>query len=164
MWDKNVHIVATFQKTKLTAVKNNHLLLSTFLQPIIDDFAEMSTGFIVTDKHKNSLMLKAHLVTVVGDMPAITYIMGFRGVNCNVPCRARSRKWGSSGTGIFCRLRNGSLETTKGTRTLWMPLIREKRVRTKKKAYRECSRLKVWDLSCFHSRSRLTPCIRPMRI
>jgi hypothetical protein len=61
----------------------------SFLKPLIDDCAFMSSGFRVFDASRNeTILVKAHLTFVGGDMPAVAKIMGFKGVQGDYPCRA----------------------------------------------------------------------------
>ncbi|KAA8909502.1 hypothetical protein TRICI_004483 [Trichomonascus ciferrii] len=60
----------------------------SFIQPLIDDLVQMSSGFWTYDGHtRQEVLLKAHLVFVGGDMPAVSSLTGFKGVQSYYPCR-----------------------------------------------------------------------------
>lgn len=65
----------------------------SFLKLLIDDFALMSSGFRVFDADtKETILVKAHLSFVGGGMPAVSKMMGFKGVQGDYPCRACEKK------------------------------------------------------------------------
>ncbi|KAA8917180.1 hypothetical protein TRICI_000670, partial [Trichomonascus ciferrii] len=64
----------------------------SFWMPLVDDFAEMSWGIDASDasitEGDNKFTLRAHLCFLMGDMPAVSSLMGFKGHTGSYPCRA----------------------------------------------------------------------------
>ncbi|EUC62864.1 transposase family Tnp2 protein [Rhizoctonia solani AG-3 Rhs1AP] len=62
--------------------------LNSFLQPLVNELLELSRGTAAVDATQEKLFaLRAHLITVFGDIPAITKILEFVGHNGCFPCR-----------------------------------------------------------------------------
>ena len=62
--------------------------LNSFLSPIIDDIKQLQKGIVVFDKYREeAFSYKAHLVFLLGDMPAISKLMNAKGLNSRRPCR-----------------------------------------------------------------------------
>lgn len=82
-----VHIPMVYHKVPEKKAKGR-VLHDTFLQPLIDDFAEMGAGFSVYDAStKEVVTVKAHLTHVTGDIPAVAHLMAMKGHNSILPCR-----------------------------------------------------------------------------
>ncbi|CEL56160.1 hypothetical protein RSOLAG1IB_07613 [Rhizoctonia solani AG-1 IB] len=62
--------------------------INSFLQPLIDELLELARGVAAVDVTTSTLFaLRAHLLTIFGDIPAITKILEFIGHNGCFPCR-----------------------------------------------------------------------------
>jgi hypothetical protein len=62
--------------------------LNSFLQPLIDELLELARGTPAVDVYQRKLFaLRAHLIEVFGDIPAITKFLEFIGHNGCFPCR-----------------------------------------------------------------------------
>ncbi|CAN6675192.1 hypothetical protein TRVA0_115S00100 [Trichomonascus vanleenenianus] len=94
---ENVHIPMAFpkvaEKVIREAAQNKSTrrfrpMYDTFLQPLIDDFAEMGIGFNVYDASIQKIVnVKMHLTQVTGDLPAVAYLMQMKGHLAKYPCR-----------------------------------------------------------------------------
>ena len=78
------------------AHKINHLTgplkqkqdLCTFLKPIVQSFKLLQQGIELYDQYSQEFFIyRAHITHVVGDTPAISKMMGIKGVNSEFPCR-----------------------------------------------------------------------------
>lgn len=62
--------------------------LNSFLQPLIKELLELARGTVAVDiTQRRAFALRAHLIAVFGDIPAITKILEFIGHNGCFPCR-----------------------------------------------------------------------------
>jgi hypothetical protein len=62
--------------------------INSFLQPLIDELLELARGVDAVDVTQHKLFaLRAHLMTIFGDIPALTKILEFIGHNGCFPCR-----------------------------------------------------------------------------
>ncbi|CEL54833.1 hypothetical protein RSOLAG1IB_11778 [Rhizoctonia solani AG-1 IB] len=62
--------------------------LNSFLQPLVDELLELAHGVAAVDVTTGTLFaLRAHLIAIFGDIPAITKILEFIGHNGCFPCR-----------------------------------------------------------------------------
>ncbi|CAE6442787.1 unnamed protein product [Rhizoctonia solani] len=62
--------------------------INSFLQPLIDELRELAHGVAAVDANQHKLFaLRAHLLTIFGDIPALTKILEFIGHNGCLPCR-----------------------------------------------------------------------------
>lgn len=64
--------------------------IDSFLIPLIDELIKLMRGvpaYDVTQNHR-LFVLRAYLITVFGDMPAVAKLMRMKGVNAIFPCRA----------------------------------------------------------------------------
>lgn len=85
--------------------------LNSFLQPLIDELLELAKGVGAVDVLREELfILRAHLIPIFGDIPAITKALEFVGHNGRYPCR-------------FCMIMAISGRTVNGTH-LYCPLHR----------------------------------------
>ena len=63
--------------------------LDSFLLPFIDELKLLQNGVPAYDAHsKERFLLKAHLVLITGDTPAISKLFHLSGHNAKLPCRA----------------------------------------------------------------------------
>ncbi|EUC57887.1 transposase family Tnp2 protein, partial [Rhizoctonia solani AG-3 Rhs1AP] len=63
--------------------------LNSYLEPLIDELEELARGVPAFDTaQKRVFALRAYLIAVFGDMPAIAKLMEMAGHNGKVPCRA----------------------------------------------------------------------------
>ena len=63
--------------------------LDSFLVPFLDELQQLCNGVPAYDAHTNTaFMLKAHLVLVSGDTPAVSKLMHLCGHVAKLPCRA----------------------------------------------------------------------------
>jgi hypothetical protein len=63
--------------------------LDSFIAPFLDELKLLQNGVLAYDAHTDSqFLLKAHLVLVTGDTPAISKLFQFSGHNAKHPCRA----------------------------------------------------------------------------
>ena len=78
------------------AHKINHLTgplkqkqdLCTFLKPIVQSFKLLQQGIELYDQYSQEFFIyRAHITHVIGDTPAISKMMGIKGVNSEFPCR-----------------------------------------------------------------------------
>ncbi|KAB5587426.1 Transposase family Tnp2 protein [Ceratobasidium theobromae] len=61
--------------------------LNSFLQPLIDELPELARGIPAVDVFQRKLFaLRAHLIDIFGDIPAITKFLEFIGHNGRFPC------------------------------------------------------------------------------
>ena len=86
--------------------------LSSFLWPLIEELLELAAGTPAVDS-RNAVVfaLRAHLMSVFGDIPAITKFLEFVGHNGRYPCR-------------FCLIMAIRGPTSKGGTHLYCPLHR----------------------------------------
>ncbi|KAF8741328.1 Transposase family tnp2, partial [Rhizoctonia solani] len=62
--------------------------INSFLQPLIDELRELARGVAAVDANQEKLFsLRAHLLTIFGDIPALTKVLEFIGHNGCFPCR-----------------------------------------------------------------------------
>ncbi|QRW21895.1 Transposase family tnp2 [Rhizoctonia solani] len=62
--------------------------INSFLQPLIDELRELARGVATVDANQRRLFsLRAHLLTIFGDIPALTKILELIGHNGCLPCR-----------------------------------------------------------------------------
>lgn len=62
--------------------------INSFLQPLIDELLELARGTAAVDVSQRRLFaLRAHLISIFGDIPALTKILEFLGHNACFPCR-----------------------------------------------------------------------------
>lgn len=62
--------------------------LDTFLQPLLEELLQLQDGIDCFDGfRKDNFQLRAHLLPICGDMPAIAKIGGLKGHNSMCPCR-----------------------------------------------------------------------------
>lgn len=62
--------------------------LNSCLQPLIEELVELAQGTAVVDVSQRKLFsLRAHLITIFGNIPVITKILEFIGHNSCFPCR-----------------------------------------------------------------------------
>ena len=60
----------------------------SFLTPIVQSFKALQYGVKLYDRFRNeSFIYKAHITHILGDTPAISKMMGIKGVNSEFPCR-----------------------------------------------------------------------------
>ena len=63
--------------------------LDSFIAPFLDELKLLQDGVPAYDAHTDSqFLLKAHLVLITGDTPAISKLFQFSGHNAKHPCRA----------------------------------------------------------------------------
>ena len=71
-------------------------LFHTFIEPVVDAFKLLQLGTEVYDSSNDEYFLyRGHITHIIGDMPAISKLMGLKGTNSIYPCRIctiRSRK------------------------------------------------------------------------
>lgn len=89
--------------------------LNSFLQPLISELVDLTNGVEAVDVLNNEIfMLRGHLLTGFGDIPALTKILEFLGHNAQFPCRfclimAIQGATSGGGTHLYCPLhRHGS--------------------------------------------------------
>ncbi|KAF8752619.1 Transposase family tnp2 [Rhizoctonia solani] len=86
--------------------------LNSFLQPLIDKLAELAQGVETVDVVNEEIFaLRAHVLSVFGDLPAMAKIMEFVGHNGRFPCR-------------LCKIMSVLGHTTKNGTHLYCPLHR----------------------------------------
>jgi hypothetical protein len=86
--------------------------IDSFLIPLRDEFWELSRGVAAWDAlHERVFSLRAYLIRVFGDMPAMAKLMRMKGPNAVYPCRA-------------CKIA-GVRDVEGGGKTLYVPLYRE---------------------------------------
>ena len=62
--------------------------LCTFLRPIVQSFKVLQQGFELYDYYSREFFIyRAHITHIIGDTPAISKMMGIKGVNSEFPCR-----------------------------------------------------------------------------
>ncbi|CEL58469.1 hypothetical protein RSOLAG1IB_12138 [Rhizoctonia solani AG-1 IB] len=62
--------------------------INSFLQPLIDELRELARGVAAVDVNQRKLFsLRAHPLTIFGDIPALTKVLEFIGHNGCFPCR-----------------------------------------------------------------------------
>ncbi|KAB5591793.1 hypothetical protein CTheo_4785 [Ceratobasidium theobromae] len=86
--------------------------INSFLQPLVDELLELAKGVEAVDiLHEELFQLRAHLISVFGDIPALSKILEFIGHNGRYPCR-------------FCKIEATRGQTSKGGTHLYCPLYR----------------------------------------
>jgi hypothetical protein len=62
--------------------------INSFLQPLIEELLELAKGTAAADVLGGKLFaLRAHLIAIFGDIPAVTKLLDFIGHNGCFPCR-----------------------------------------------------------------------------
>ncbi|KAJ1300030.1 hypothetical protein OPQ81_011150 [Rhizoctonia solani] len=62
--------------------------INSFLQPLIDELCDLARGVTAVDVNQHQLFaLRAHLLMIFGDIPALTKVLEFIGHNGCLPCR-----------------------------------------------------------------------------
>lgn len=91
--------------------------LNSFLQPLIDELLELAKGVEAVDVLREELfVLRAHLIPIFGDIPAITKALDFIGHNGLYPCRfcmimATPGKTSGGGVHLYCPLHRSEGES-----------------------------------------------------
>jgi hypothetical protein len=86
--------------------------INSYLQPLIDELLELVKGVEAVDVLREDLfVLRAHLISIFGDIPAISKILEFLGHNARYPCQ-------------FCMILVIQGRTSKGGTHLYCPLHR----------------------------------------
>jgi hypothetical protein len=84
--------------------------LGSFLWPLVDELLQLASGVMAVDISTRKLFsLRAHLLAVFGDIPAITKLLEFVGHNGRYPCRfclmsAIQGAIAGGGTHLYCPL------------------------------------------------------------
>ena len=62
--------------------------MDSFLWPLVTELLKLAAGVVAFDALSQSLfLLRAHLILVCGDIPAISLLMSIKGHNAFCPCR-----------------------------------------------------------------------------
>ena len=62
--------------------------LCSYIQPVVQAFKMLQLGKLTFDQYrKEEFIYRAHLTHIIGDTPAISKLMGIKGVNSQFPCR-----------------------------------------------------------------------------
>ncbi|KAG8795067.1 hypothetical protein FRC12_018363 [Ceratobasidium sp. 428] len=86
--------------------------MSSFLWPLIEQLLELATGVTTVDiLSKELFLMRAHLLAIFGDIPAISKLLEFLGHNACFPCR-------------FCMIMSIRGFTSSGGSHLYCPLHR----------------------------------------
>ena len=89
--------------------------LDSFIAPFLDELKLLQNGVPTYDAHTDSqFLLKAHLVLVTGDTPAISKLFQFSGHNAKRPCRACKLE-GSPFVIPYTTMKDNELHTGKTT-------------------------------------------------
>lgn len=85
----NRYITDNLLPIGLTPGPKSPINLDSFITPFLEELKELQEGVIAYDGHTQSqFLLKAHLVLVTGDTPAISKLFQFAGHGATYPCRA----------------------------------------------------------------------------
>jgi hypothetical protein len=86
--------------------------MNSFLQPLIEELLELARGVKTVDvRRKKYFALRAHLIAIFGDIPAVSKLLEFLGHNGRFPCR-------------FCNIEGVVGKTSKGGHHIYCPLYR----------------------------------------
>ena len=95
--------------------------LDSFIAPFLDELKLLQDGVPAYDVHTDSqFLLKAHLVLVTGDTPAISKLFQFSGHNAKRPCRACKLK-GSPFVVNYTTMKDNEPKTGKKTLYYYPP-------------------------------------------
>ena len=95
--------------------------LDSFIAPFLDELKLLQDGVPAYDAHTDSpFLLKAHLVLVTGDTPAISKLFQFSGHNAKRPCRACKLE-GSPFVIPYTTMKDNELHTGKTTLYYYPP-------------------------------------------